>query len=80
MRPSRLLIQSIVFLVAATYFVTYLAQGLPTDDLLKPVGAASSIVGLFLLALDNYLWRARWVGRKVTKRPNLVGTWRGTLS
>jgi hypothetical protein len=80
MRPSRTLIQTIVLLVAGTYVAAYALQGLPTDDLLKPLGAATSIVGLFVLALDKYLWRTPRIGRLVTKRPNVIGTWRGTLA
>jgi hypothetical protein len=80
MRPSRLLLQAIVTLVAGTYVVAYAIQGLPTEDLLKPLGAATSVVGLFVLALDHLLWRLPWIGRKITKRPNVSGTWKGKLA
>jgi SMODS-associating 2TM, beta-strand rich effector domain len=80
MRPSRTLIQAIVLLVTSVYMAAYALQGLPTDDLLQPLGAATSIVGLFVLALDKFLWCLPRIGRRITKRPNLIGTWRGSLA
>jgi hypothetical protein len=80
MKPSRTLLQVIVLLVAGTYIVAYAVQDLPTGELLKPLGAATSVVSLFVLALDHYLWRVPWIGRKITKRPDVRGTWKGTLS
>lgn len=80
MRPSRLLIQAIVFVVAGIYLAAFLIQGLPTGDLLRPLGAATSAAGLFVIAFDLFLWRVPKVGRRVSKRPNIRGTWRGTLA
>src|SRR5215213_7478472 len=80
MRPSRILIQAIVFVVAGVYLAAFLIQGLPTGDLLKPLGAATSVAGLFVIAFDMWLWRAPKVGRLVSKRPDVRGTWCGTLA
>jgi hypothetical protein len=80
MRPPRALVQAIVFVVAATYVVSYAVQGLPTTDLLKPLGAATSAAGLLVIGLDHFLWRLPSIGRQVTKRPDLRGTWRGSLT
>ena len=77
MRPSRLLIQALVLLVAGVYLVPYLIRGLPTSELFAPIGAAAS---LFVLAFDHFLWRIPKLGRRLSKRPDLRGTWRGRLA
>lgn len=80
MRPSRILTQVIVLVVAGVYLLAFLAQGLPTGDLLQPLGAAGAAASLFVLAFDHVLWRMPWLGRRISKRPNARGTWRGTLA
>jgi hypothetical protein len=80
MRPSRVFIQAIVLVVAGVYLVAFLARGLPTTELFAPIGAASSVVGLLVLAFDHFLWRLPRVGRKLSKRPDMRGTWRGRLA
>jgi len=80
MRPSRPLIQAIVFIVGGVYFIVYLAKGLPTGDLLQPLGAAGAAAALFVLAFDHWLWRVPKVGFLVSRRPDIRGTWRGTLA
>src|SRR5688572_11434065 len=80
MRPSRILIQTIVLVVAGVYLAAFVVQGLPTEDLFAPLGAATSAAGLFVLLFDHLLWRVPKVGRRVSKRPDVRGTWRGTLA
>jgi hypothetical protein len=80
MRPSRALIQAIVLVVAGVYLAEFLIKGLPTSELLQPLGAATAVAGLFVLAFDHYLWRIPKLGRRISKRPDLRGTWRGTLT
>lgn len=80
MRPSRLLIQALVLVVGCVYLVSYLIRGLPTSGLYAPLGAAGSAAGLFVLLYDHYLWRAPLVGWRISGRPDLRGTWRGTLA
>lgn len=80
MRPSRVLIQAIVFVVAGVYLVAFLAQGLPTAELFAPIGAASSAASLLVLAFDHFLWRLPKIGRSFSKRPDVRGTWRGRLA
>lgn len=80
MRPSHPLIQAIVLVIAGVYLIAFLIQGLPTGELLRPLGAATSAAGLFVLAYDHFLWRIPNLGRRISKRPNLRGTWRGTLT
>jgi hypothetical protein len=80
MRPSRVFIQAIVLVVAGVYLVAFLARGLPTTELFAPIGAASSVAGLLVLAFDHFLWRLPRVGRKLSKRPDMRGTWRGRLA
>jgi hypothetical protein len=75
-RPSRAFIQAVVLVVAAVYLIAFLVQGLPTDDLFAPLGAAGAAAGLFVLAFDHFLWRTPLI----SKRPNVRGTWRGTLA
>lgn len=80
MRPSRVFIQAIVLVVAGVYLVAFLARGLPTTELFAPIGAASSVASLFVLAFDHFLWRLPRVGRKLSGRPDMRGTWRGRLA
>lgn len=80
MRPSRVFVQAIVLVVAGVYLVAFLARGLPTTELFAPIGAASSAASLLVLAFDHFLWRLPRIGRKLSKRPDMRGTWRGRLS
>ena len=80
MRPSRVFIQAIVFAVAGVYLIAFLARGLPTTELFAPIGAASSVASLLVLAFDHFLWRLPKVGRRFSKRPDMRGTWRGRLA
>jgi len=80
MRPSRVLIQGITLVVAGVYFVAYLLQGLPTGDLLQPLGAAAAAAALFVLAFDHVIWRLPKIGWWISKRPDVRGTWRGQLA
>jgi hypothetical protein len=79
-RPSRLFIQAIVLIVAVVYLVAFFVQGLPTEELFAPIGAASSVAGLCVLAFDHFLWRLPLVGRPISRRPDVRGTWRGRLA
>ena len=80
MRPSRLFIQAIVLVVAGVYLVDFFVRGLPTTELFAPIGAAGSVAGLFVLLFDHLLWRLPRVGRLISRRPDLRGTWRGRLA
>jgi hypothetical protein len=80
MRPSRIFIQALVLIVAGVYLVSYLIRGLPTSELFAPIGAAGAAASLFVLAFDHFLWRIPRVGRKLSKRPDMRGTWRGRLA
>lgn len=80
MRPSRTLIQALVLIVAGVYLVSYLIRGLPTAELFAPIGAAGAVASLFVLAYDHFIWRLPRIGRRLSHRPDIRGTWRGTLS
>ncbi len=80
MRPSRVFIQALVLIVAGVYLASYLIRGLPTSELFAPIGAAGAAASLFVLAFDHFLWRIPRVGRKLSKRPDIRGTWRGQLA
>ena len=80
MRPSRVFVQAIVLVVAGVYLVAFLARGLPTAELFAPIGAASSAASLLVLAFDHFLWRLPRVGRRLSRRPDMRGTWRGSLA
>ncbi len=80
MRPSRIFIQALVLVVAGVYLVSYLIRGLPTSELFAPIGAAGAAVSLFVLAFDQLLWRIPKIGRMLSKRPDIRGTWRGRLA
>lgn len=80
MRPSRTAIQGIVLVVGGVYFVAYLLKGLPTGDLLQPLGAASAAAALAILAFDHFLWRFPSLGFVLSRRPDIRGTWKGTLT
>lgn len=80
MRPSRIFIQSLVLLVAGVYLVSYLVRGLPTSELFAPVGAAGALASVLVLWFDHQLWRIPRIGRRLSKRPDIRGTWRGRLA
>lgn len=80
MRPSRIFIQALVLVVAGVYLASYLIRGLPTSELFAPIGAAGAVASLAVLAFDHLLWRLPKVGRRLSKRPDLRGTWRGRLA
>lgn len=80
MRPSRTFIQALVLIVAGVYLAFYVVRGLPTSELFAPIGAAGSAASLAVLAFDHFLWRLPRVGRKLSKRPDFRGTWRGSLA
>ena len=80
MRPSRTFIQALTLIVAAVYFIAFLLQGLPTGDPLQPLGAAGAAGALFVLAFDHWIWRMPWIGWRISKRPDIRGTWRGQLA
>lgn len=80
MRPSRIFIQALVLVVAAVYLISYLIRGLPTSELFAPIGAAGAAAGLFVLAFDHWIWRIPNIGRGLSKRPDMRGTWRGRLA
>jgi hypothetical protein len=77
--PSRALLQALVLVFAGTYLVFFATSHQPLDDVIKPLGAAGATAALFVLALEHYLWRAPLVGGLITNRPDMRGTWRGTL-
>jgi hypothetical protein len=80
MRPSRVFIQALVLVVAGVYLVSYLVRGLPTSELFAPIGAAGAAASLFVLAYDHFIWRWPRIGRQISRRPHIRGTWRGTLA
>jgi hypothetical protein len=79
MRPPRLLVQTIAFIVGAVYVLVYLYQGLPTGGLLQPLGAATALASLLFLLFDHLLWRLPGIDR-LSKRPDIRGTWKGQLA
>jgi len=75
----RFVVNGIVLVVAGTYLVVFFAEGAPVSELARPIGAASSAAAIFVLLFDRYIWR--WPGvSHLVKRPNLRGTWRGSLA
>lgn len=54
-------------------------QGVNLDaSYLRPYSLVVGVVGVLLIAYERWFWR--WPGiRRVVRRPNMQGTWRGTL-
>lgn len=69
----------VIALAALVSAVVVLATGGTVDiNLAKAVATASTVVILFLLAFDKWLWR--WPGiRRVHRRPVIHGTWKTEL-
>jgi len=77
---SRTLVQVIVGLSAAIYFVGFLVLDAPARAvLLQLSGFVVAVVSLLLLAFDRFLWKLPVV-RSLVKRPILHGTWKGTFA
>jgi hypothetical protein len=78
--PSRRVVNFVVTIAAVAYLVAYVAQGAPlTSDFARPFAAAAAVAALLLQAFDRFLWR--WPGfQYFARRPNVRGTWRGTLA
>jgi hypothetical protein len=79
-RPSRIFIQALVLIVAGVYLISYAVRGLPTSELFAPIGAAGAAASLAVLAFDHLIWRIPWLGRRLSNRPDIRGTWRGRLA
>jgi hypothetical protein len=77
--PSRILVQALVLVVGVVYLVFFALANKPLGDVLHPLGAAASAATLFVLAFEHFIWRAPGFGR-LTRRPNIRGTWRGRLA
>jgi hypothetical protein len=77
--PSPNWIRIIYALAALVSGVIVLSTGGTVDiNLAKTVATASTVVILFLLAFDKWLWR--WPGiRRVHRRPVIHGTWKTAL-
>lgn len=68
---------TIVLAAALWAGVLYLLDTPVDKAWLKPAGYVMSAVVLLLFAFDTWLWR--WLPLWITKRPNVRGTWKGTL-
>ncbi|MEO6471978.1 MAG: hypothetical protein ABIR57_08685 [Aeromicrobium sp.] len=76
--PNALWTRIIILLAAGTWFVAALLMGVPVDqEWTKPLGLASSVVVLLLLAFDSILWK--FLPYKLVRVPKLGGTWKATL-
>ena len=77
--PSQNWARIVIALAALTTWAIVVASGDSVDlDLAKAVASATTVVILFLLAFDRWLWR--WPGvRRLHKRPILRGTWKAEL-
>lgn len=77
--PSATWSKIVIFLAAAVWAVVALAMGLDLDQSwVKPMGIVTSVVVIALLAFDTVLWK--WIPLRITKVPDLSGTWHATLT
>ena len=76
--PSPFWTRLIIGLAAGLWLVGALVFGAPVDaKWLKPAGFVMSAVVLLLLFFDTIAWR--WLPLRLTKRPNIRGTWETDL-
>jgi hypothetical protein len=71
--------RGIILAAAGLWVVVAFFMGVPVDRTwLKYVGIIASVVVWGTITFDLFVWR--WLPRWLVKRPNLRGTWRGTLA
>lgn len=76
---SRFASTSLAWFAIAAWFLLLLAFDVPiAEGLLKPVSIVLTLVSVTLFVFEHWAWRWRWVNWAVF-RPNMVGTWKGTL-
>lgn len=77
--PSATWSKIVIFLAAAVWVAVALAMGLDVDQTwVKPLGIVTAVVTVALLAFDTFAWR--WFPLRLTKVPNLNGTWHARLT
>lgn len=76
--PTPFWTRLIIVLAAALWLgIAYLLNAPINATWLKPAGYVMSAVVLLLVAFDTFLWR--FFPLRVTKRPNIRGTWKAEL-
>ena len=77
---SRFTITVLVVFAASAWFLFLLAQGGDVGlDFFKPATFVVGLLSTTLWGFEKWVWRWSWVNRFL-KRPNLTGTWCGTLA
>lgn len=79
--PAQIVVRVVVATAVAFVALVALARGSVPDNLaewLAPIAPATLAAWLGLLAFDKWVWRFRFIP-KMTGRPNLHGTWHGSL-
>lgn len=75
--PSPAWTRVIVFATAAILVAIAVVGGVAPEDLLKLVGVIAIVLSALFWLLDSWLWK--WLPVKLTKRPNIDGTWKAWL-
>jgi SMODS-associating 2TM, beta-strand rich effector domain len=79
-RPSKPLIQALVAVFALTYAAQAVVRREPVSgEILSSAGVAVTAGAALVWLVDNVLWRVPILGRLITARPDLRGTWAGEL-
>lgn len=76
--PTPLATRIVIGLSAGLWLALAFVLDAPVDKTwLKYLGGIAAVIVVLLLVFDRWAWR--WVPVALSKRPNLQGTWRGTL-
>lgn len=80
MTLSRLHISVFLFFAAATWAAVLFVQGHSiTLEMATPFATVVTVLSLIWLLVEHWLWRMRWFHEWFFERPDLRGTWKGTL-
>jgi hypothetical protein len=76
----RFLLRALVFVVACSWAATFVAAGEAVPSrLFSGLGTATTAAALAIFLFDIWAWRLPFIGGLI-KRPDLRGTWAGTIT
>jgi hypothetical protein len=73
-------IKYLLYVAVGVWAVTLLAFGQEIQlGLYKPIATATTLLGIFLMVFDLWLWKWKYIQDWLVKKPVIEGTWQGVL-